>query len=150
MAEPEQPPAREDVNIHHEQPEQERERQPSRDPFAPGYLHARMVAAANMARMTEQLERVSEDSDVMAAHILADLHEQRRALAELCAAASRIEQRLGELAPLVTLIPAAERAAALFDSPVLSYLSARREVPANGDDQRAGTSRRRGRRARAT
>jgi ABC-type transporter Mla subunit MlaD len=80
-----------------------------------------------MPGMTEQLERISEDPDAITAHILADLHDQRRALAELCAAVSRIEQLLAELAP------AARRAAAMLDNPVQSYMAARRAAAADAD-----------------
>jgi hypothetical protein len=76
--------------------------------------------------MTETAGLITAGRAAEYAHILADLHEQRAAIAGLCAAVARIEQTVGELAP------AARRAAAMLDTPVTAYLAARRES-ANGE-----------------
>jgi hypothetical protein len=102
--------------------------------------------------MTEAAERISEDADTMAAHILADLHELRGALAEMMIVLSVVDQRTADLAPLVSdlapLIPAARRAAAILDSPVTSYLTRKEGAPDGRPADAARTGRGRGRRRR--
>jgi hypothetical protein len=95
-----------------------------------------------MQRMAEQLERISEPADTTTAHILADLHEHREALAELLEITRRI---LRMLEPLERLAPVAERFALMADNPAAAFvMSKRKDKP--DDDTGRGRRARRGRR----
>jgi hypothetical protein len=84
-------------------------------------------------------------------HILADLHEHGRALAEILAAVAGVRAEVVAMrADVDQLLPAARRAAAMLDTPVTRFLAARKEGEAGGREavQRGTTGRSRARRSR--
>jgi hypothetical protein len=89
--------------------------------------------------MTEQLERPPGEADPVTAHILADLHDIRRALADALSVLSQVDQRSRDTAELLAeLGPAARRAAAMFASPVGRWASPGAEPRQSRKERRKG------------